>query len=119
MSLLFGRLPSSLEMEKVRADSIVFSDMAEDGLFSNINIPKNLGGSLPLQSLGKQATEEAPWWRQQSSHTEGARWKETAAYFSYWTSTFCLWILSSLTLAVKETNVALKEIKFLPIFSHP
>lgn len=89
MSVLFGRLPS-LAMEKVRADSIVFSDMAGDGLFSNINIPKNLGGSLPLQSLGKQATEEAPCWRQQSGHTEGARWKETAAYFSYWTSTFCL-----------------------------
>lgn len=79
MSLVFGRLPSSLEMEKVRADSIVFSDMAEDGIFSNINIPKNLGRSLPLQSLGKQATEEAPWWRQWSGHTEGARWKETAA----------------------------------------
>lgn len=30
----------------------------EDGLFSNVNISKNLGGSLPLQSLGKQATEE-------------------------------------------------------------
>lgn len=119
MSLMFGRLPSSLAMEKVRADSIVFSSMAEDGLFSNINIPKNLGGSLPLQSLGKQATEEVPRWKQRSGHTEGARWKETAAYFSYWTSTFCVWILSSLTLAVKETNVALKEIRLLPIFSHP
>lgn len=58
MSLVFGRLPSSLEMEKVRADSIVSSGMAEDRLFSNINIPKNLGISLLLQSLGKWATEE-------------------------------------------------------------
>lgn len=53
MSLVFGRLPSSLDMEKVRADSIVFSGMAGDRLFSNINILKNLGVSLPLQSLGK------------------------------------------------------------------
>lgn len=58
LSLVFWRLPSSLAMEKVRVDSIVFSGMAEDGLFSNVNISKNLGGSLPLQSLGKQATEE-------------------------------------------------------------
>lgn len=50
----------------------------EDGLFSNINIPKNLGVSLPLQSLGKQATEEVPQWKQQGGHTEKL-WKETAA----------------------------------------
>lgn len=79
MSLVFGRLPSSVETEKVRADSIVFSGMAEDGLFSNINIPKNLGVSLPLQSLGKQATEEVPQWKQQDGHTESALWKEMAA----------------------------------------
>lgn len=79
MSLVFGRLPSSVETEKVRADSIVFSGMAEDGLFSNINIPKNLGVSLPLQSLGKQATEEVPQWKQQGGHTESALWKEMAA----------------------------------------